>query len=72
MASMAGETDFVKKPAWPESSAKPKVTRPPAPSSRGAARPKPASIATLPRGGKDKPVDMMEIARRIKLAGHAR
>lgn len=72
MADSAPMNTYAKKPAYPpESNAKPKVSRAPAPSSRGAKRPKPASIATMPRG-KDKPPDAMAIARMIKLAGHAR
>lgn len=71
MASMAAETDFVKKPAYPER-LKPKATRAPAPSSRAPVRPKPASVATMPGPKSKKPLDPMEIARMIKLAGRAR
>lgn len=70
MADTAFETDFVRRPAYPEMSAKPKIKRAPAPSSRAA---KPATIATI-GARKQKPIDQMEMARRSRLtvAGMAR
>ena len=68
MADSAPETDFVKKPAYPDITAKPKVTKPPASAgniAKAARRPKPASVAQL--GAKKKPLDPMEVARMSKI-----
>ena len=62
MADMAGITDFVKQPAYPDIKAKPKVTKAPPSSSK---RPGPASVAAVATKAK-KPPDPMEMARRVK------
>lgn len=68
MADSAPETNYVKKPVYPEMGANPKTTRAPPAASRIAQampRPKPQSIAAV-AGKAKKPPDPMEVARKIK------
>lgn len=65
MADSAPQIDYVKRPAYPEMTRPAKVRRAP---QATAQRAQPASIAQI-GARKQKPMDAMEAARAIRLAG---